>query len=482
MKFWQKIYLFSILPFVLIFTLASVLIIERNHSKLLQQEIDSTLREHMSIRSTMEAIVPFLKIYQSPDYEKTVWTNIGNDFVEKNSDRTMYLSIVEDAGRTAYSNIDFTVPPAWKEPQASAKDELRYGLSDVDQRTILFTSSLVDNNRKQYAVSYMKDVTPVYEERVEQYRFFMQVGIAACLLYLILMFFISRGLTRPIEKMVRTAKVIAQGDISKRVELKSNDEIGNLADNFNRMVQVVEDKINELELNNLEKQRFIHNFTHELKTPLTSIIGFANFLRVTKYQEDVFVDGLNVIYDEAKRLESLSLKMMDLIFVREDDHFDMKMENLKTVVGETEPALAMKAKERDIRLAIDCGDCWLKMDKDLMKMLIFNLADNAMKASSEQGLVTIKAYSDDNRRCVLEVADEGIGIAPEHLDHIFEPFYVSDKARTRRYNGVGLGLAICQSVARIHRGTFEIISEVNAGTTIKVVFETGQEDEGNEQA
>ncbi|GJM73601.1 hypothetical protein HMSSN036_58170 [Paenibacillus macerans] len=123
----------------------------------------------------------------------------------------------------------------------------------------------------------MKDVTPIYQERVEQYHFFLKVDFVACLIYMIVMFLISKGLTKPIDKMVKTAKVIAQGDFSKRVELKSKDEISNLAHHFNHMVSVVEDKIIELERHNLEKQRFIQNFTHELKTPLTSIIGYADF-------------------------------------------------------------------------------------------------------------------------------------------------------------------------------------------------------------
>ena len=475
MKLWQKIYLFSILPFLLLFHLASVLIIERNHSKLLQQEIEATLRENRSIRSAIEAIVPFLRVYRSPDYERTVWTNIGNEFAAKSGDRAAYLRIEEEPDRTAFSNVDFPLPTIWTKLQAPGKDEIRYGLSDVGDRTILFTASSVEVNRKKIRIGYMKDVTPVYAERVEQYRFFVQVDIAACLLYLVLMMIISKALTKPIERMARKAKVIAQGEFSRRVELRSKDEIGHLADHFNRMVAVVEDKINELEILNLQKQRFIHDFTHELKTPLTSIIGFSSFLRVTKYQEEAFADGLNVIYAEAKRLESLALKMMDLIFIREEN-LVMKRENLKAVLDEAEPVLAMKAEERRIRLAIDGGDCWMPMDTDLMKVLIFNLVDNAIKASSEQGLVAIRVHSEGGRR-ILEVADRGMGIALEHLDSIFEPFYVSDKARTRQYNGAGLGLSICQSVARIHKGTIEVVSEVNVGTTVKVVFEVAERDE-----
>ncbi|MBN3523671.1 sensor histidine kinase [Paenibacillus apiarius] len=476
MKFWQKICLFSILVFVVIFNLASVFIIERNHGKLLKQEINATLRESLSIRSTVETIVPILKIYHSLDYEKTVLSNTGTDFMARNNDPHLYLQITREPDHhTVYSSsADAGMPHPRRELLDTPLDEIRYMLSDADQRTMLFTVSQIEINQKRYAISYMKDVTPVYAERMEQYQFFRQVDIAACLIYMILMFFISKGLTKPIENMVGTAQVIAQGDFSKRVEISSQDEIGNLATHFNGMVAVVEEKIKALEMNNLEKQRFIHNLTHELKTPLTSIIGYAEFLRVTKYDERVFVDGLDVIGSEARRLESLAAKMMDLIVLRGDE-VEMRRENLRAVIGEMEAALALKAEEKQIELVLECEDCWLRMEKDLMKVLIFNLADNAIKASSAQGRVTIKVYNDNKRR-IVEVADQGIGMSQAHLAHIFEPFYVADKARTRKSNGAGLGLSICHSIARIHRGTFEVISEEGAGTTIKAVFEDRQEE------
>lgn len=475
MKFWQKIYLFSILPFIVIFALASILIIERNHSKLLQQEIDTSLRENMSLHTTLQTIVPFMKIYRNPDYEQTVWGTIGNEFVAKNRDQTIYLSIEEERNRLVYSNMAFSAPEVWTKLRQPSKGEIRSLLSNVEDRTFLFTASLADLNERKFTIRYSKDVTAIYEERIDQYRFFMMIGSIASLLYLFSMLLISKGLTRPIEKMAKTAKIIAQGDISKRVEITAKDEIGNLAHHFNHMVQVVDDKINELELNNLDKQRFIQDFTHELKTPLTSIIGYADFLRVTKYQEDVFVDGLTVIHNEAKRLESLSLKMMDLILIRKE-LFEMKVEDFATLLEEIEPVLAMKAKDRQIAIAVDSRDCQMEMDKDLMKMLIYNLADNAIKASSENGIVGIAVYGEGDD-IHLQVSDQGIGISQEHLGKIFEPFYVSDKARSRQYNGAGLGLAICLSVARMHGGTIGVQSEENKGTTITVTFEVGQRKE-----
>ncbi|WP_312847063.1 sensor histidine kinase [Paenibacillus popilliae] len=206
---------------------------------------------------------------------------------------------------------------------------------------------------------------------------------------MLIMFFVSRGLTRSIDRLNKTAKVIAQGGFSERVRLKSKDEIGVLANNFNEMAAVVEDKISDLERLNEQKQRFIDNFTHELKTPLTSIIGYANFMRTTKYNEEVFLDGLNVIYSEGKRLESLSLKLMDLILLQED-RFEMVPHELEAIVAEIRPALEIMAKEKGICIVTDCEEGSLLVDPDLIKVLIFNLVDNAIKASTENQTVRSK--------------------------------------------------------------------------------------------
>jgi len=322
MKFWQKIYVFTILVFLLIFHAASIMVIERSHNKMLEQEINNATSQHMSIHTSVEAIVPILRIYDSIDYEKTVLTRIANEFIHKNSDQRVYLDIRDKTNRPVFSNINFPLPAQRNELNKLKENEIRYILRDIDQRTILFTSNLANINHKPYMFTYMVDVTPVYQDRVDQYHFFFKVDLAACFLFMLIMFFVSRGLTRSIDRLNKTAKVIAQGGFSERVRLKSKDEIGVLANNFNEMAAVVEDKISDLERLNEQKQRFIDNFTHELKTPLTSIIGYANFMRTTKYNEEVFLDGLNVIYSEGKRLESLSLKLMDLILLQED-RFEM---------------------------------------------------------------------------------------------------------------------------------------------------------------
>lgn len=468
MKFWQKIYLLSILVFVLIFHIASILVIERSHNKMLGQAINVALSENISIHSSVDAIVPILRIYDSIDYEKTVLVRIANEFVDKNSDQGVYMDITDDAQRTVYNNSDFPMPVERSELDHLDEDSIHSILREIDGRTILFTSNITAINHKKYVFTYMKDVTAVYQDRIDQYSFFAKIDLAACLLFMVIMFFVSRGLTRSIDRLNRTAKLIAQGDFSERVTLKSKDEIGILGSNFNEMAEVVEDKIKELERHNEEKQRFINNFTHELKTPLTSIIGYANFLRTTKYNEELFVDGLTVIYSEAKRLESLSLKLMDMILLQKEQ-FQLELHNLAEILTEIKPALEIMAKEKNVAIVLDCENGELLLERDLIKVLIFNLVDNALRASSPEQTVALRAYWRGGHY-IVAVIDQGVGIGEEDQNKIFEPFFMGDKSRTRSSNGAGLGLAICKHVADIHGAIIQVNSVVQQGTTVEVVF------------
>ncbi len=479
MKFWKKIYLFSLLAFVLIFNVSSIVFIERIHNKMLEQEITSTLTENLNIQASVKAIVPIMQIYDSPDYEKKVMEQIVNEFISQNRNQQMFIEIHDEDNKLIFSNANQKLPEEREELDGLQSQEIRYILRDIGERTLLFTANLIDVQNKSYLFTYTKDVTLLYEEKMDQYRFFIQMDIIACLLYMLIMFVVSKGLTRPIEKLIQTVKVITQGDFTERVQLKTRDEVGVLGGHFNRMADTVENTIKELELHNSEKDRFIQNFTHEIKTPLTSIIGYANYLRVTKYNEEALVDGLNVISSEAKRLESLSFKLMDLILLR-DDHFEMETGDLKKVIDDITPSLKIKAMPKGMEIVTECESCKLEMETDLIKLLLTNLVDNAIQASPEHSAIMIKAFNKQDK-IHLEVIDQGTGIPEEHLGNIFEPFYMVDKARTRKHNGAGLGLSICQSVASLHHAIIEAESEAGRGSTLRVIFDSHRQRKEEQQ-
>jgi signal transduction histidine kinase len=478
-KFWKKIYFFSLLAFVLIFNVSSIVFIERIHNKMLEQEITSTLSENLNIQASVKAIVPIMEIYDSPDYEKKVMEQIVNEFISQNRNQQMFIEIHDEDNKLIFSNANQKLPEEREELDGLQSQEIRYILRDIGERTLLFTANLIDVQNKAYLFTYTKDVTPLYEEKMDQYRFFMQMDIIACLLYMLIMFVVSKGLTRPIEKLIQSVKVITQGDFTERVKLKTRDEVGVLSGHFNRMADTVENTIKELELHNSEKDRFIQNFTHEIKTPLTSIIGYANYLRVTKYNEEALVDGLNVISSEAKRLESLSFKLMDLILLR-DDYFEMETGDLKKVIDDITPSLKIKAMPKGMEIVTECESCKLELETDLIKLLLTNLVDNAIQASPEHSAIMIKAFN-KQEKIHLEVIDQGTGIPEKHLGNIFEPFYMVDKARTRKHNGAGLGLSICQSVASLHHAIIEAESEAGRGSTLRVIFDSHRQRKEEQQ-
>jgi signal transduction histidine kinase len=283
------------------------------------------------------------------------------------------------------------------------------------------------------------------------------------------MYILSKYITNPIDKLINTTRIISKGNYSERVAINSKDEIGILSDNFNEMASTVESKINELEIKAEEKQRFIDNLTHEIKTPLTSILGYTDFLRSISYNEEIFIEGLNNIFKEGKRLEELSWKMMDLVLFKKEN-FKMEKQNIKNILEDLKDILNPKLQSKNINLIICSEEYEIVVEKDLIKNLISNFIDNSIKASKEGSNIYLNVYKNKEDKIVLEVKDEGMGISKEDLPNVFEPFYMVDKSRTRANNGAGLGLSICAEIAKIHEAELEIQSEINKGTTIKIIF------------
>lgn len=363
-----------------------------------------------------------------------------------------------------------------KFPVSNEKEELEnlsvgkinYIIRTVDYKQYLYVSSLVNVYNSQVKVHYAKDISSIYVERMNQYTLFMKLDVLICSLFAVFMFFISRLITKPINTLIASTQKISQGQYSERVKIKSKDEFNMLSNNFNVMAQTIEDKINELEMSNIEKETFINNLTHELKTPLTSIIGYANLIRTSKYNEELFFEASDYIYKEGKRLEQIAFKMMDLIYAKTQE-IKLIPERIMPIVLEVKKSVSVKLKDKDIDLIIEGEDCILNMDKDLIKMALCNLIENAIKASENNSKINLKV-SNLNDKTIIFVRDSGSGISKEHLDKIWQPFYVVDKARSRKSNGAGIGLSICKKIAEVHKADIKINSELGKGTEVNITF------------
>ncbi len=471
MKIWKKIFIYSLVLFLTVFNLGAFFIIENNHNLILKREIDRGLSEHLSIYSGLKGNLLFLKerVGDTRISRKNIYNLTINDFMKNFNDKNMYIEILDSENEVVFSNLDFDITNERTELKKPLEERRSYIIRDVGNRTFLFITNLMNIGKESLSVSYVRDITSIYNNRKDQYIFFAKLDIIISIILAIGMYLLSKYITEPINELTNVTRRISSGSVSERAQINSNDEIGILAENFNKMSDAIEDKINQLEKNAEEKQRFTDNLTHEMKTPLTCIIGYADFLRSTKYNEKTFIEGLNNIFREGKRLEELSGKMMNLILLKKEN-FKMNMVEMKVILDEIKNALKPKLDNKKIELVTSGENQKVIVEKDLIKVLISNLIDNAIKASELNGKVYVNIYTNEDLKTVVEIKDEGIGISEEDLPKVFEPFYMVDKSRTRSHNGSGLGLSICNEIANLHEAKLQIESRLSEGTTVKIIF------------
>ena len=182
--------------------------------------------------------------------------------------------------------------------------------------------------------------------------------------------------------------------------------------------------------------------------------------------EETRFEAANYIFLEGKRLENLSLKMLELLVERKKEP-DYKNCSITQLVEEVLMTMKLRMDEKKIKLKVDMESISSFVDKDLMKTVIINLLDNAIKAVEAKGVISIILIS-CNKDIVMSVIDNGCGIPKEDVSRVTEPFYMADKSRSRNNGGVGLGLAICNQIMELHNGRIEIESEVGKGTRVSI--------------
>lgn len=225
-------------------------------------------------------------------------------------------------------------------------------------------------------------------------------------------------------------------------------------------------KIDTLEGQAERREEFIASFAHELKTPITAIIGYADMIRSMDLPPKQRFTAAGYIFSEGKRLEALSLKLLDLILAGRQE-LDMREYEcgyfLREVAAVTLPSIRDSGME--LNIFGDRGNVIL--EGDLFKTLMINLVDNARKASRKGQKIDLFGKREDGGYAFY-VRDYGRGIAPEELNKITEAFYMVDKSRARAQNGAGIGLALCQKIAEVHGTALEYNSESGKGTTVRV--------------
>ena len=304
-------------------------------------------------------------------------------------------------------------------------------------------------------------------------RVFMLGGALAIIITLIIGYFISRNISLPIRKMEDTARRIARGDFSKRVDIKTDDELGGLASSLNKMADELELKIENLNKMDRIRKDFIANVSHELKTPLTSIKGFIETLQDGAIDDKE--NALRFLEIIGKHADRLSKIINDLLNLAEIENWKGEIEterfDTKTLIDEVAWSFhhLYSKKSQQLNIHYTGDNFFIRGDKEKIERVLVNLIDNAIKYTPERGQISIALFEEKNRVMII-VEDTGIGIPKEHLDRIFERFYRVDKARSRELGGTGLGLAIVKHIIILHKGHIDIDSEPGKGTKITIIL------------
>lgn len=268
-----------------------------------------------------------------------------------------------------------------------------------------------------------------------------------------------KNIFRPIEQINEATKKVALGEYDIELESKREDEIGELTNNFNKMTRGLKST------ENLQKE-FINNVSHEIKTPVSSIEGFAKFLKDKNLTDEEREEYTNIIIEEAKRLENLTGKILKLSKLNNQEVITNKQEiDIAEQIRRAISLLEPKWSKKDIKINVSLDEKVFLGDEDLIYQVWVNIIDNAIKFSNEGGSIDIKVYEKD-KNIIVEIKDHGIGMKEEELEKVYDRFYQIDKSHSKE--GSGLGLAIVKRIVELSEGKIEIKSKENKGTTVNV--------------
>ena len=316
------------------------------------------------------------------------------------------------------------------------------------------------------------DISDSVTEMQTVQRMLLVFSVTFSIVAAVALHFILSRIFQPLGIITKTSRKIADGQFSERINVGEKGELATVAGDFNRMAARIEEQITFLEEEALQKQQFVDNFAHEIRTPLTSIFGYAQYMQRATLDEEELIDSLQYIMDESSHMKKIANSLLELATLRNFTPVKHPI-SLKNLFEDIQLSLGKTLQERSVHLKCELSDLILEGQEDLIRSLLLNLCFNAIKASQpHQGIISLRAFSDETY-IYLEVQDNGHGIPADSLSKVTEAFYRTDNVRNRQDGGAGLGLALCQQIVEVHHGKLHIKSQEKVGTTVTVSLPKG---------
>ena len=453
MKLWKKIAVISCAVLVLLFSGIFLTVTQQVKRNYLTHTWEQAWQDHE------EFLVSFLRQMQknqiTPENElvaeaqaKYIFSQCGNQ-----------TSVLVREGKVLSSHIPFDPQQLLTASDDGYTCSLETELDGIPY--LIFVSGLFPFGPEDpgYSVYTVLDLTSLHGE-IRQMALTTAARMGgAMLLGLVLIVALIQYTMKPLEKLSNAAGRIADGNYTQRTGIRRKDEIGDLSQSFDRMADSVEDTVSTLQEQNRRQKLFIGAVSHEFKTPLTSLLLNADSLQNTYMTEEEQLDTVANMEKQCRWLEKMTGSLLKLLSA--EKAIDLQAVPLGGLMESLRESCEDVLTQYQVNLEIACDDTVLLLDRNLMQCALVNLVQHAAKASRPGQSVEVYVHGTS-----IQIIDHGKGIPQEDLPRILEPFYMVDKSRSKKQGGTGLGLALVNEIVKAHRGTLEIESTVNSGTTV----------------
>lgn len=342
-----------------------------------------------------------------------------------------------------------------------------YFISPGPNRTFYYAAPVEIGNKYKYSVAFIYSLAETDKMKKNTIQMFAITSIIASIIVLLVGTAISNMIIYPIKALNKVTKQFSKGDLTSRAEVFTTDEVGELSLTFNSMADNIHEMITKLNYEKEKQKNFFDNFTHEIRTPLTTILGYTDLLWKTN-DEEVKDRSLFHIDSEGKRMLKMVESLLELSKLKKFDmELNLQETDIKHLIEEVCDSMHYKAKRYNISFRLKLEPVKYTVDPDMFKQLVINIIDNSIKYSKSE-LIDITLTKPDKLKLVIE--DFGCGIDSKNLENVFEPYYKVDKSRNSKIAGWGLGLSIVKEIVSKHNGEINLISAPNKGTKIEIIL------------
>ena len=395
MKLFHKIFLCFVIIFGVTFSAAGFLLINYAYHNSIEQEKKFAFQEFQYNKYILQSI-----LYSDPEYitsSETENSALNNNF-------TVPVTLYDKEGKCIFSSM--SALPDIDTSYSPDSGSIFFKIEQNGDKYSIFVHDVISSDEHEIYLVTETDISQVVDKQEMMHNYFQRIYMIILCVVFPAIFLLTGMITAPIKNVSKAAKRIAGGNYSERISFSGHDEICELADNFNQMAERVEEKIDELSGIAKQKEEFAANFAHELKTPMTSVIGYADMLYQKDLSREQVKSAAYYIWNEGMRLEALSLKLMDL-FVLDKQDFKLEKMDVKELFRDISEGIYPVCKKNGVIFHMGLENGKIYVDFDLLKTMILNMVDNAVKADCSDIWIVGKAGREGY---VIQIADNGKGI------------------------------------------------------------------------